>query len=155
MLASLHLWCWKRKWNSRFSCTRSAALKSPPVVEKCSRAVRSGAGFLSESQAGCRICSCSLAWQRANSNTAALICFSVSRTFVCHFPIRHHTSLNQRLKFPQLSMQWWHELLSCSVPFSVTQLTLGSKWGPQLSSYSVTCPIPASLGLCTPLVRHV
>lgn len=80
----------------------------PPVVGKRSRAVRSGVGFLSESQAGCRICSCSLAWQRANSNTAALICFSVSWTFVCHFPIQHHTSLNQRLKFPRLStvMAW-------------------------------------------------
>lgn len=98
--ASLHLWCWKRKWNSRFSCVRWTALKSPSVVEKRSRAARSGAGFLSESQAGCWICSCSLPWQRANSNTAVLICFSVSWTFVCHFPIQHHTSLNRRLKFP-------------------------------------------------------
>lgn len=72
-----------------------------PIVEKRSRAVRSGAGYLPESQAGCFICSCSSVWQGANSNTAVLICFNVSWTFVCHFPIRHHPSLHQRRKSPR------------------------------------------------------
>lgn len=133
VLASLHLCCWKRKWNSQFSCIHWTTLKSPPAVEKWSRAVRSGAGFLPKSQAGCWIHSCSLVWQRASSNTTVLICFHVGWIFVCHFPIHHHITLYQRLKSLQLSEEWWHKLQSCSVSFAVTWfifLTLESKSGP-------------------------